>query len=583
MRSMLGRITSLLALGTALAAAAAPARAAAPYADGVLADPALAGYWAFNERAGPVTADLRTTGEGVHAGGVRAGAPPLVPSGRSARYDGRHAATTVANTRLLNPTAALTVETWVDPDAVPHAATLAGKRGQYALGFDRTGRAVFRLWSGGVQHRLASEPGAVAAGRIIHLAGTFDGQTQRLYVDGAERATAALGARLDKTPGPLVLGGGLRGRLDDVALYASALDAATLAAHDAAGRAPACPDDGVWTGVGAAWRAACWRPYLDGSPFNQPLRPGAPLAPRSAAVVARLAGQGAPQMIYGLPAATSDPAFEPADFQHPVYLASWSDRASRVVCVRIACPELRHAGVPVPPGVRPAQAGDGHLAVMDEDSGDEYDLWQVGGAHRRARPSLRGDGRAIRASAGGVTRPGEGLDYGLGSDATAAHFGLAAGIVRAPELMSGEIDHALFLLVDCTRGEVAPARGLGSRCADARGAPAMGQRLRLDYSDAEIDALDAPAWKKAVLRALAHYGGYVGDTGSASDAAFEVALESGETYTSLGAPDFLGDFWAQVDGTADDRYRNYRYFDLGSGVDWRRLQVVDPCVAARTC
>jgi hypothetical protein len=278
-------------------------------------------------------------------------------------------------------------------------------------------------------------------------------------------------------------------------------------------------------------------------------------------------------MIYGLPSATSDPAYPSSDFQHPVYLVSWTDAVSRVRCVRFACPELRGADVPLPPGARPAAAGDGHLAVMDEDSGDEYDLWQV---HRLGGPE-------ITASAGGETTPAEGLGYGLGSDATAAHFGLAAGLIRAPELMAGEIDHALFLDVDCTRGFVAPAGGRGAECAGGAPAPAIGQRLRLDYSDAEIAALDAPAWKKAVLRALAHYGGYVGDTGASSDAAFDVAIESGETYTSLGARDFTGEFWASVDGTAHDRYRNYRYFDLGSGVDWRRLEVVDPCVAARTC
>ena len=76
---------------------------------------------------------------------------------------------------------------------------------------------------------------------------------------------------------------------------------------------------------------------------------------------------------------------------------------------------------------------------------------------------------------------------------------------------------------------------------------------------------------------------YVGDTGASSDSVFEVALESGETYTSLGAPDLLGRFWASVDGSDAHRYANYRYFDIGSGVDWRRLRVVDPCVAVRAC
>src|SRR3954471_9869873 len=269
---MPGRLAILLVLGAL--AAAAPARAAAPYADGVLASPTLAGYWAFNQPAGPVTADLRTTGVGVHTGGVHAGAPLLVGHGRSASYDGHRAATVVANSRRLNPTRALTIEAWVAPRAVRHAATLAGKSGQYALGFDRLGRAVLRLWSGAVRGRLAGPAGRVARGRVTFVAATFDGRRARLYVDGRPVAHLAVDAPLDKTAHPLVLGGGLDGRLDDVALYASALAPGTLAARAAAGRRARCPSDPVWVGLAAAWRPACWRPYLDGSAFDQPIRPG---------------------------------------------------------------------------------------------------------------------------------------------------------------------------------------------------------------------------------------------------------------------------------------------------------------------
>ncbi|HEY3019539.1 MAG TPA: LamG domain-containing protein, partial [Solirubrobacteraceae bacterium] len=516
------RRASLLAAVCALLAGPPAAGAAPPYADTVLAEAALAGYWAFNEPAGPSTADLRTTGAGLHELGARPGAAPLVRGGRSARYDGRHAATTVPNSRPLNPTAALSLEAWSRPEAIRHAATLAGKPGQYAIGFTKDGRAVLRLWARGRAHRLASAPGAVRAGRTTHLAGTFDGRAQRLYVDGRVRARRALDGPLDKAPEALVLGGGLRGRLDDVALYDAALDRATLAAHHAAGLGRRCPGVDLRVGLGAPWRPACWRPYLDGSAFDQPLRPGAPLAPDSAAVVARLAGRGPPQMIYGLPSSTSDPAWDPADFGHPLYTAGWADRASRVRCVRYPCPELRERTVAVPVGARPAQATDGHLAILEEATGEEDDLWQVGG-RRRIVPALPGDGRPIRASAGGRTEPAEGLAYGLGSDATAAHFGLAAGIVRAPELLAGEIDHALFLLVDCADGFVPPAEGLGFACSEHAATPAIGTRLRLDYSDAEIERLDAPPWKKAVLRALARYGGYVGDTGAAENVAFEVS------------------------------------------------------------
>ena len=550
--------TVLLAVAAAVLAAPG-ARAAAPYADSVLATPGLAGYWSLDEPTGPRAADLRTTGTGLHEGGVRTGTPPLTGAGASARYDGRHAATVVPNDPRLNPTRAVTVEAWVRTDALRHAATLAGKPGQYALGFTRDGAAVLRVWHRARVTRLASPPATVAAGRTTHLVATFDGRTLKIDADGRPRAKRALRARLDKQPSDLVLGGGLDGRLDDVAVY----DRAVVRAD----RPVACAARPLPIGLAAWWRPPCWRPYRAGGPFDQPLRDDAPLAPDSRRIVARLAGQGAPQMIYGLPRATSDASLDPADFQHPLYTGDWLEAGARVRCTRYPCPELRRERVPLPDGARPAAAEDGHFAVLDDDSGAEYDLWQA------RLPS--------RASGGGFTSPADGLAWGLGSDATAAHFGLAAGVVRAPELAAGEIDHALFLLVNCTDGLVAPAQGLGAACDDGHGPP-MGTRLRLAMSDREIAALDVPEWKRGVLRALARYGGYVGDTGASDDAAFEVAMESGETYTSLGGPDLIGDLWARVDG--ERRFDNYRYFDVGSGVDWRaRLRVVDPCVAARSC
>src|SRR4051794_34597043 len=281
---MPGRLAILLALGALVAGPPAAARAAAPYADDVLASPSLAGYWAFNEPAGPVTADLRTTGAGVHTGGVHPGAPALVGRGRSASYDGHRAATVVANSRRLNPTRALTIEAWVAPRAVRHAATLAGKSGQYALGFDRLGRAVLRLWSGAVQGRLAGPPGSVARGRVTFVAATFAGRRARLYVDGRPVAHLAVDAPLDKTAHPLVLGGGLDGRLDDVALYASALAPGTLAARAAAGRRAACPSEPVGGGLAAGRRPACLRPYFAGRAVGHPGRAGRARGPGSPGV-----------------------------------------------------------------------------------------------------------------------------------------------------------------------------------------------------------------------------------------------------------------------------------------------------------
>src|SRR5436190_2598 len=120
--------------------------------------------------------------------------------------------------------------------------------------------------AGGAQHRVAGAPGTVVKRLIAHLAGTYDGREMTVFANGIVGASAPVAGRLGRTPSPLVIGGGLRGRLDDVAVYARALDEPTLTAHEDAGRAAPCPDEPMWAGVGAAWYPACWRPYLDGSP-----------------------------------------------------------------------------------------------------------------------------------------------------------------------------------------------------------------------------------------------------------------------------------------------------------------------------
>src|SRR5438445_13886746 len=134
------------------------------------------------------------------------------------------------------------------------------------------------------------------------------------------------------------------------------------------------------------------------------------------------------------------------------------------------------------------------------------------------------------------------------------------------------------MTVSCDNGTyVYPATKSGSRCSDPTNAPPMGAHFQLAMSDAEIDALDVDAWQKTILRALAHYGAYVGDTGGS----WGFEQEAGVQYTSVGRSDPWIVF-ARANGW--DRYRRRTWVGhLGQGVDWGRLRVLDPCVARGTC
>jgi hypothetical protein len=222
-----------------------------------------------------------------------------------------------------------------------------------------------------------------------------------------------------------------------------------------------------------------------------------------------------------------------------------------------------------------SDSNDAHLTVVDRAGGREYDFWQV-----QANP-IPAAGGTLNISCGGYTDiNGSGLD--LTSEATAAKWASLAGRVRAEEMLAGRIDHALFIVVKCDSGQsVYPAAKAGSRCSDTSNAPPMGARLQLDYSDAEIEALPVPAWKKTLLRAMADYGMFIGDTGTNN--LFWVEKETGSQYTTQGR----ADKWLELVGRGGFDYWSgeggVNVGDLAGGVDWHRLRVIDPCVSQGTC
>ena len=311
---------------------------------------------------------------------------------------------------------------------------------------------------------------------------------------------------------------------------------------------------------------ACWRPYNAASPFNQRLPSRMYLVRNSARIVRRTLRMGP---ITGLNAGVADTR---SDWAHPTYWARASDPRYRVRCLQYACHSIEGHHIHIPRAARPAGGGDGHLTVVQPD-GWEYDFWQ-------ARRSRR-DG-VLRVSGGGRTHiAGDGLAGH--PNANAARWGLMAGMIRARELLAGRIDHALVVAVGCSNGTwVYPAAGRAARCRSGHhDAPAAGQRFWLQMTDAEIAGLHAPLWKKTILRALARYGAFVGDTGG--NEALSFSFESGSTFTSFGLPDPVLIFARRISWAV--RFSGGRYrFDLASDVPWRsRLRVVAPCVTARTC
>lgn len=406
----------------------------------------------------------------------------------------------------------------------------------------------------------------VAPARIVRADLKVGKRRQRLSVKRVRAAAAAGGKRLLRQPLPRTAfrAGARAATVRLVLTLRGAGD--TPATRTTSG----CGDDLSSFGPGR-WPSACWRPYSDASPFNQRIGSGAQVDARSSAFVRELASWGKGPSDLETGTADTD-----SDWQHPTYYSDTSDPEFTIHCVGeygVDC-EIEGMKIRIPDPARQGGSykrgweGDGHMTVVEKHTGWEYDFWNV-----RNKP--RGGGR-IDVGWGGRTR----IDGdGLGSNGTAAWYGNLAGIIRAQEMQAGRINHALFMVIKCSAKEwVYPAQEHGSLCDDQSDAIPFGTRFQLDMTPQQIEALDVPAWKKTILKAMAEYGMYVGDTGGSP---WDLQFESGSTYTSFGFEDEMVAFGREQ---GLEPWRGVTYWDLKSGVDWsEHLRVIAPCEAQRTC
>ncbi len=162
------------------------------------------------------------------------------------------------------------------------------------------------------------------------------------------------------------------------------------------------------------------------------------------------------------------------------------------------------SGVPWPAGVAQDSEGDGHLSILNSDTGCLYDFWQMNSATKTASwgnrdyiSGAQGDG----VFTGGVSARGSG-------------FNLVAGMMRPDEFGPGRsIDHALVATFPDGMvkggGPVRPATESDGR-SSTTGAIPEGARLRLKAS---YDLSGLPDWQRRIGQALKTYGLIVGDRG----------------------------------------------------------------------
>jgi hypothetical protein len=250
----------------------------------------------------------------------------------------------------------------------------------------------------------------------------------------------------------------------------------------------------------------CGRFFAPDSIWNAPNAAQAQLDPASDAITASLLGQVAWAVQRDFGPTINQDAYSAAihtvgraQRRVPVVLdkdESWADGLRK---------ELT-AGVPIPPGARPARGADAHLVIWQPATDTMWELWKA--RREGGRWHAEWGGRMT-----GVSRnPGWfGLAGGVPSGGTASSLPMAGGLITQADLRRGRIDHALALAIPRPLAGwwSAPAQRTDGWVREPSAVP-EGARFRLDPSF-DVDALDAPPLIKEMAQAAQRYGIYVRD------------------------------------------------------------------------
>ncbi len=217
------------------------------YPQTVLADSPV-GYWRLEETSGTTAANsVAPSGAGTYQG-VTLGVPGLLAtaSDKAVTFSGANSRVQIASNAALSPSTQVTAEAWIKPSTLPLAGafnSIVTKAESYSLQFNGP-RLEFTIMQNGTRRRLQAPQNAIVAGTTYHVVGTYDGTIQRLYINGAQVASAALTGAITTNTNSLYIGSWngssefFRGTVDEVAVYGTALTAGQISNHRSAGLAP---------------------------------------------------------------------------------------------------------------------------------------------------------------------------------------------------------------------------------------------------------------------------------------------------------------------------------------------------------
>jgi hypothetical protein len=198
----------------------------------------LVAAYGFNEGSGSSVADGSGNG---HTGAI-SGATWSTQGkfGNALSFDGVNDWITVNASSLLNLTTAMTLEAWVFPTTTSGVRDILIKEGTNADIYNLyarnwRGRPEANVFVGGANRVVEGTAAQAPAANVwTHVAGTYDGTTLRLYINGVQVASVNRTGPIATSTGPLRIGGNslwgefFQGRIDEVRVYNRALTPAEI-------------------------------------------------------------------------------------------------------------------------------------------------------------------------------------------------------------------------------------------------------------------------------------------------------------------------------------------------------------------